>query len=199
MPRGRSYFRDSSLLRQIVLSSGCPWRIPTLPVLAAQVQACERSDRRSCSCRTTSKSGHDAELLHVCGVVPEEHFLRDTSIFPVRHGRHGDFQFLACRLNHLIPDLHRLAEGAFHDANCGSSFARNQCLRRRSLVGSRRGPLVRAEADWMRRRAKRWAVTQEQRACIRIGTTRTEIGDDGAACRGRQRQRIRAPIFTTNA
>src|SRR5450759_891563 len=27
----------------------CPWRIPNLPVLAPQVQACERSDRRSCS------------------------------------------------------------------------------------------------------------------------------------------------------
>jgi hypothetical protein len=42
-----------------VVKLTCPWRIPILSVLARQVQACERSDRRSCSpqpCRSSLSS-----------------------------------------------------------------------------------------------------------------------------------------------
>jgi hypothetical protein len=35
--------------RLLFTPRACPWRIPILSVLARQVQACERSDRRSCS------------------------------------------------------------------------------------------------------------------------------------------------------
>jgi hypothetical protein len=43
----------------VVILGACPWRIPILSVLARQVQACERSDRRSCSprpCRSSLSS-----------------------------------------------------------------------------------------------------------------------------------------------